>query len=105
MAHKDFLFRVYNTDGELRSAMDKKFNKYFWYNNKPATKETAVPLNALPDRLVILGFLPKFEFDDGFAISVEPLTLSKAWLNPKNWGSLLEALFNGISSGFGGELW
>ena len=105
MAHKDFLFRVYNTDGDLRSALGKKFEKYFWYNSKPATKETAVALNTLPDRLIILGFLPKFEFENGFAISVSPITLSKAWLDPGNWGALLKALFDGLSSGFGGELW
>ena len=103
MAHKDFLFRVYNTEGVLRSAMDKKFNKYFWYMDKPVDKETAHPLNALPDRLIIIGFLPKIE--SGFAIRIEPITISKAWLDPSNWGALLEALFNGIKTGFGGELW
>ena len=103
MAHKDFLFRVYNTDGVLRSAMDKKFNKYFWYMDKPVEKDKAHPLNALPDRLIIIGFLPKIE--SGFAIRIQPLTISKAWLDPGNWGALIEALINGIKTGFGGELW
>ena len=105
MAHKDFLFRVYNTEGALRSAIDKKFQKHFWYNNNPvASKDEAVPLNALPDSLIVFGFMPKFEFTDGFAVRIDPIKISKAWLNPSNWGSLLEALFNGLSSGFGGAI-
>ena len=104
MAHKDFFFRVVNTDGNLRSAIDWKFNTYFWYNRKPATKETAEPLNHLPDRLLMLGFLPIPEFEDGLSIKVQPITISKAWLNPANWGELLKALWNGITSGFGGAL-
>ncbi|MBQ8763102.1 MAG: hypothetical protein IJZ07_03255 [Clostridia bacterium] len=114
-AHKDFLFRVYNTDGALRSAIDKKFQRHFWYMNKPVDEENAEPLNALPERLIILGFLPKldgFSFDRFFeadmwaniSIRVDPISLSKAWLNPANWGALLEALFNGLSSGFGGAI-
>ena len=104
MAHKDFLFRVYNNEGALRSAIDKKFQKHFWYNNNPVAKEKAVELNTLPDSLIIFGFMPKFEFTDGFAVRIDPITISKAWLNPANWGALLEALFNGISSGFGGAI-
>jgi hypothetical protein len=104
MAHKDFLFRVYNNEGALRSAIDKKFQKHFWYNNNPVAKEKAVELNTLPDSMLIIGFMPKFEFTDGFAVRIDPITLSKAWLNPSNWGALLEALFNGISSGFGGAI-
>ena len=103
-AHKEFFFRVVNTDGHLRSAMDWKFNTYFWYNRKPATKETAEPLNHLPDRLIMLGFLPIPEFEDGLSIRVQPITISKAWLNPANWGELLKALWSGITSGFGGSL-
>ena len=72
--------------------------------DNPVEKEKAHPLNALPDRLIIIGFIPKFEFENGFAIRIDPLTISKAWLNPGNWGALLKALFNGISSGFGGAL-
>ena len=104
MAHKDFLFRVYNNEGALRSAIDKKFKKHFWYNNNPVAKEKAVELNTLPDSIIIFGFMPKFEFTDGFAVRIDPITISKAWLNPANWGALLEALFNGISSGFGGAI-
>ena len=106
MAHKDFLFRVYNNEGALRSAIDKKFQKHFWYNDNPvASKDKAVSLNSLPDSLLTIGFMPKFEFDDGFAIRIDVLTISKAWLNPANWGALFEALINGIKTGFGGELW
>ena len=115
MAHKDFLFRVYNTDGALRSAIDKKFQKHFWYMDKPTDEEGAVALNTLPDRLILLGFIPKldgFDFDRFFeadmwsnlSIRIDPLTLSKAWLDPSNWGALLEALWNGITTGFGGAL-
>ncbi len=104
MAHSDFFFRVYNTDGALRSALDKCFQKHFWYMNKPVDKENAEPLNALPDRLIIIGFIPKFEFENGFAIRIDPLTISKAWLDPTNWGALLKALFNGLSTGFGGAI-
>ncbi len=104
MAHSDFFFRVYNTNGDLRSALDKNFKKHFWYRDNPVDKEKAVPLNALPDRLIIIGFLPKFEFENGFAIRVDPLTISKAWLNPANWGALIEALIGGLSSGFGGAI-
>ena len=115
MAHKDFLFRVYNTDGALRSAIDKKFQKYFWYMDKPTNEEGAVELNTLPDRLIVLGFLPKldgFSFERFFeadmwanlSIRVDPITLSKAWLNPGNWGELIKALWSGITSGFGGAI-
>ena len=87
------------------SSESEKFQKHFWYNNNPvASKDEAVPLNALPDSLIVFGFMPKFEFTDGFAVRIDPIKISKAWLNPSNWGSLLEALFNGLSSGFGGAI-
>ena len=47
-----------------------------------------------------------FEADmwSNLSIRIDPITLSKAWLDPGNWGALLEALWNGITSGFGGAL-
>ncbi len=104
MAHTDFFFRVYNTNGALRSALDKNFKTHFWYMDNPVEKEKAMPLNALPDRLIILGFMPKFEFESGFSIRIDPISLSKAWLNPANWGALIKALIGGLSSGFGGAI-
>ncbi|MBQ4604914.1 MAG: hypothetical protein IJB16_09950, partial [Clostridia bacterium] len=117
MKHTDFLFRVYNTDSELYMAIGKDFTTYYYKNERPvADKESAVVFNHLPDRLLIIGFLPKldgFDFNRFFeadmwsniSLRIDPLTFSKAWLDPGNWGALLEALWNGIKSGFGGELW
>ncbi len=115
MAHKDFLFRVYSTGGELRSAIDKKFNKYFWYMNKPTDEEGATPLNTYPETDIIIGFLPMidgFDFNRFFeadmwanlSIRVDPIPFAKSWLNPASWGELLKALWNGITSGFGGAI-
>ncbi len=116
LKHTDFLFRLYNTDSELYLAVGKDFTTYYYKNGRPvADKESAVVFNHLPDRLMIIGILPKlagfdynrfFEADmwSNLSIRIDPLTFSKAWLDPGNWGALLEALWNGITSGFGGAI-
>ncbi len=113
-AHGEFFFRIYDTDHGLSRALGKNFKMYYWYNGFVRDKDTVGGLNKYPETNIIIFFIIELENWDwnGFfdinmwkslTLKIEPYSINKSALNPKNWGALLEALFNGIGSGFGSD--
>ncbi|MBQ2694985.1 MAG: hypothetical protein IJF57_05485, partial [Clostridia bacterium] len=113
-SHGEFFFRIYDTDHGLSRALGKNFKLYYWYNGFVRDKDTVGELNKYPETNIIIFFIIELENWDwnGFfdinmwkslTLKIEPYSINKSALNPKNWGALLEALFAGIGSGFGSD--
>lgn len=58
--YDELLYRVYDTDGELYSALSKSFKKYYWSADMPCDKADAA-LNAKPETEFVFFIKPSLE--------------------------------------------
>ena len=105
--HTEFLFRVYNTSGELCRALDKNFKWHYWQYGRITTKDNAPILT--DDTMVILFLKPvleNFNIKEFFKIDmwknvtlrIDPFYLPKSMFTPEAIAGLFKALFTAIGT-------
>ena len=91
--HKQFLFRIYDMNGNLSKALGKDFKMYYWKDSRVADKDRASIKT--DDTMLILLLIPKFE---NGSLRLDPFYLAKDLFKLKNIGGLFKAIFTAIGT-------
>lgn len=111
IAHKDMLFRVYDTDGNLALGLGKNFKTYFW--NAGAIVESAkdTPINKNTElylAYILTMSIENWNWSEFFNIEMwqsltirfDPFPIPRSWLTWEGFKGLLEAIGNALGSLF-----
>lgn len=111
LAHKDMLFRIYDTDGNLAHALGKDFKTYFWDNGKivESNKDTAINRNTeLYLAYILTMSIENWNWDEFFNIEMwqsltirfDPFPIPRSWLTWEGFKGILDAIGNALGSLF-----
>ena len=91
--HKDFLFRIYDMNGNISMGLGKDFKMYYWKDSRTVDKDRASI--STDDTMLILLLVPKFE---NGSLRLDPFYLAKEMFKLKNIGGLFKAIFTAIGT-------
>ena len=109
LAHKDMLFRVYDTDGNLAHALGKNLKTYFWNAGAivDSAKDTAINRNTdLYIAYILTMSIENWNWSEFFNIEMwqsltlrfDPFPIPRSWLTWEGFKGLLEAIGNALGS-------
>lgn len=109
LAHKDMLFRVYDTDGNIAIALGKNFKTYFWNSGEivSSINETAINRNTdLYFAYILTMSIEGFDWNEffniemwqGLSLRFDPFAIPRSWLTWEGFKGIFEAIGNALGS-------
>ncbi len=109
LAHKDMLFRIYDTDGNLAHALGKNLKTYFWNNGAivESSKDTAINKNTeLYLAYILTMSIENWDWNEFFNIEMwqsitirfDPFPIPRSWLTWEGFKGLIDAIGNALGS-------